>query len=138
MKGEYSISLAIKTKSVRPEEITALLGISPSLVRAIGETNPLNNRPYIENLWLFSLQTNIAADITNHAHKLVNLFASKIEEIRALSSSGDVWLSVSGKVDDITIMLSLPNEFFAFAVEGGIRVDFAMHVFGPTLDELTV
>lgn len=121
--SETSATIRIVGESVHPEELTVLIGISPTLRVSIGETAPAGTHPRREGIWAWSTKDLIdSTDLEDHVSRVLEQLPPNF---RSLVPSGArceilcVWRSATGHGGP-----SLSSELLARLAHAGVDLDF--------------
>jgi Domain of unknown function (DUF4279) len=89
-ESEYLFSASLRIMEVphRHQEITATLGIQPSICHKAGDNNPQINKPWMNNIWAIDSPLSKFADFNDHLRWIANLIEPHEAFLRDLKKEG--------------------------------------------------
>jgi hypothetical protein len=84
----FRVSLRIMDVPNKHEEITATLGIQPSICHKTGDINTKTNKSWTNNIWAIDSPLSEDTDFNNHLHWIANLIESHEAFLHNLKKEG--------------------------------------------------
>jgi hypothetical protein len=94
--------LAVKSTTLSPPEVSAMLGLKPTQAEAMGSRDPTRGIPRC-HLWSLASGVDHAASLDDHITALVPILQSHSEALRAVSASEStgIWLTIVRHCEDV-------------------------------------
>jgi len=131
-KVQSYAELDIWGKTVNPNEITEILGITPTLSNEVGDIWKLNGKPHLSASWIFKTEEKpIIEDVSERLNDLIIIFKEKIDNLNQIRKIyTDCTMVVNIVVYNNQKILpgfSLTTEQILFLAHIGTGIDFDIY-----------
>lgn len=137
-EASCNVYLAIKSETVPPEEISALVGLQPTESWRMGDPRKLTNPPmaYKFHGWFFDPSGRGPGDFETKLKRLLDLTEASAPSIRALTDTCRVSVVVPyrGYKDQMWGLAIEPGDLSRLAALGAV-LDVDLYAYGPDLFE---
>lgn len=131
MKEIMNVSLTLTDFSCSPNEITEILGVTPTFSWLLGDViNPRSILVRKENGWRLDVPEDQDASLNDRVHRLKTVLGSRVENFRNLPADCSVELSCCVRLDGESPEFHLDKQAMIFLASIGaeLDVDIYLHV----------